>query len=103
MCRVSACSYLDLYDSPSLAGNIPDTITTMTTLRFVGGHACFVSVVHAATSAAMRACDTPCAAETFTLMTVASREPFRLASASLWGLRTSPIRRECRGQQCVCV
>jgi hypothetical protein len=82
---VSACSFLDLVDSPSLVATIPDTITSMTTLRFVGRHACFVGVVHAATSAAMRACDTPCAADTFTLMTVASRETFHLASATLSG------------------
>jgi hypothetical protein len=61
---VSACSYLDINDSPTLVGKIPDTITSITTLRFVSNYVCFVSVVHAATSAAMRACDLPCVTET---------------------------------------
>jgi hypothetical protein len=103
MCLVSACSDLYFVRNPSLVGTIPDTITSMTTLRFVGGHPRFVSVVHATTSAAMSACDLPCVAETWPLKAAASREPFRLASATLSGLRTSPIRHECRGQQCVCV
>jgi hypothetical protein len=100
--RVSACSFLDLIGSPSLVGTIPDTITTMTALRFVVGHACLVSVVHAATSAAMRACDLPCVAEPLSFSAAASRETFHLASATLSGLCTSRIRHKNRGQQCVC-
>ncbi len=93
LCDVMAYSVLDLYNSEFLVGTLPDGITTMTTLRFVGGPAagaCFASAVHALRCCDefcdkrcnARLCDPPCVAETFTLRSVASREVFRLASAT---------------------
>jgi hypothetical protein len=91
---VTAYSFLNLYYSESLVGAIPDTITTMTTLRFVGepaAGACFASAVHAlrccdeccdACCNARLSCDLPCVADAFSLGSVASREVFRLASAT---------------------